>query len=112
MMIRDRGRIKWTAMMLPEHVKLLRDWVREDQYEQKLTLDEQQLEVMNEVLLEAIEFNQFVAITYYQNHNYKIVLGKIDNWDELDHKLHIVDRFNESFRISIADVADIQVVKV
>jgi hypothetical protein len=112
MVIRDRGRIKWTAMMLPEHVKLLRDWVREDQYEQKISLDEQQLEIMNEILMGAIEHDQFVAITYYQNHNYKIVIGKIHDWDELAHKLYIVDRFNESQRISIADVADIQVVKV
>lgn len=25
-MIQDRGSIKWTAMMLPEHVKLLREY--------------------------------------------------------------------------------------
>ncbi|TFI48759.1 YolD-like family protein, partial [Diaphorobacter sp. DS2] len=37
-MIRDRGRIKWTSMMLPEHVKLLRDWAKEDTYEQKREL--------------------------------------------------------------------------
>ena len=39
-MIRDRGRIKWTAMMLPEHLEKLRDWVAEDAYEEKPTLDE------------------------------------------------------------------------
>ncbi len=111
-MIRDRGRIKWTAMMLPEHVKLLRDWVKEDRYEQKISVDEQQLEVMNEILMEAIEWNQFVAVTYYQNHNYKIVVGKVHNWDDLTHKLHIMDRFQESHWISIADIADIRLMKV
>ncbi len=34
-MIRDRGNIKWTAMMLPEHVKLLREWQEQDQVREK-----------------------------------------------------------------------------
>lgn len=107
-MIRDRGRIKWTAMMLPEHVKLLRDWVKEDQYEQKKMIDEQQLERMNEILMEAVEFGQLVAITHYQNRNYEIVVGKIHDWDELAQKLSIVDHFEEVHRISIVDIADVR----
>lgn len=107
-MIRDRGRIKWTAMMLPEHVKLLRDWVKEDQYEQKKNIDEQQLEWMNEVVTKAMEFDQFVTITLYQNHHYEIVIGKIHYWDETAQKFHIVDRFEDVHRIPIADIADIR----
>ncbi|MFZ7945144.1 MULTISPECIES: YolD-like family protein [Bacillaceae] len=108
-MIRDRGRIKWTSMMLPEHVKLLRDWVKEDGYEQKREMDEQQLELMNETLSEAIEFNQFVTITHYRNRNYEIVIGKIHYWDELTQRLHVVDRFEEVHRISIDAIADIRI---
>lgn len=107
-MIRDRGRIKWTSMMLPEHVKLLRDWVKEDQYEQQKEMDEQQLELMNEILVEAIEFNQYVAITHYRGRNYEIVIGKIHYWDELAHRLHVVDRFKEVHRIPIDTIADIR----
>lgn len=107
-MIHDRGRIKWTSMMLPEHVKLLRDWVKEDQYEQKKEMDEQQLDLMNETLSEAIEFDQFVTITHYRNRNYEIVIGKIHYWDELGKKLHIVDRFEEVHRIPIEDIFDIR----
>lgn len=107
-MIRDRGRIKWTSMMLPEHVKLLRDWVKEDQYEQKKIIDEQQLEWMNEILMEAVELDQAVAVTYYQNHNYEIVVGKIRDWDELAQKLSVVDRFEEVHRISIVNIADVR----
>ena len=62
-MIRDRGRIKWTSMMLPEHVKMLREWVQEDEYEQEKVLDEQQLEQMNETILGAMEFNYQVCLT-------------------------------------------------
>jgi broad-specificity NMP kinase len=111
-MIRDRGRIKWTSMMLPEHVKLLRDWVKEDGYEQKKEMDEQQLELMNETLSEAIEFDQFVTITHYRNRNYEIVIGKIHYWNELTQRLHVVDRFDEVHRIPINAIADIRLTDV
>lgn len=107
-MIRDRGRIKWTSMMLPEHVKMLRDWVKEDQYEQQREMDEQQLEMMNETLSEAIEFDQYVTITHYRNRNYEIVIGKIHYWDELAHRLHVIDRFQKVHRIPIDTIADIR----
>lgn len=107
-MIRDRGRIKWTSMMLPEHVKLLRDWVKEDGWEEKKEMDEQQLERMNDTLSEAMESDQFVAITHYRNRNYEIVIGKIHYWDETAGKLHIVDQFEEVHRISVTSIADLR----
>ena len=109
-MIRDRGRIKWTSMMLPEHVKLLREMVKEDQYEQKKDLDEQQLEWMNEIVTKAMECNQFLMVTYYRQHNYEKVVGRIHKWDEISRQLQIADRFAEVHHIAIADIADIQLV--
>jgi hypothetical protein len=44
--IKDRGRIKWTAMMLPEHVEMLREWQQEDWYNRKPNLDEFDLEAI------------------------------------------------------------------
>ncbi len=107
-MIRDRGRIKWVSMMLPEHIKLLKDWVKEDQYEERKEIDEQQLELMNMTLTEAIEFDQFVTITHYRNRNYEIVIGKIHYWDGMAQKLHIIDHFEEVHRIPITAIADIR----
>ncbi|PGY13930.1 YolD-like protein [Bacillus sp. OV166] len=111
-MIRDRGRIKWTSMMLPEHVKLLRDWVKEDRYEQKREMDEQHLELMNGILSEAIEYDQYVTITHYRNRNYEIVIGKIHYWDELTQRLHVIDRFDEVHRIPMDAIADIRMTEI
>jgi hypothetical protein len=33
MTIRDRGNVKWTSLMLPEHVKALRKYINEDYYD-------------------------------------------------------------------------------
>jgi hypothetical protein len=107
-MIRDRGRIKWTAMMLPEHVKLLRDWVKEDRYEQKKDMDEQQLEYMNDILSEAMELDQLVTITHFRNRTYEMVIGKIYYWDGINQKLHLVDQFEEMHQIQMDNILDIR----
>lgn len=107
-MIRDRGKIKWTSMMLPEHVKLLRDWANEDAFEQAREVDEQYLEVMNETIFEAMEFEKMVAVTYYHQHKYEIAMGYIREWDELNQKLHVVDSFKETHRIPLQSIADVR----
>jgi broad-specificity NMP kinase len=107
-MIRDRGRIKWTAMMLPEHVKMLRDWVKEDGYEQKKELDEQQLEYMNDILSEAKEVDRKVTITHFRNLTYEMVIGKIYHWDEINRKLRIMDQFEEIHQMDIDSIMDIR----
>jgi hypothetical protein len=107
-MIRDRGKMKWTSMMLPEHVKLLRDWAKEDAYEKVREIDEQYLEVMNETISEAMEFGSSMTITHYQHKKYELVIGHIHYWDEINGKLHIVDRFGEVHRIPLSSIADVR----
>ena len=48
-MIRDRGRIKWVTMMLPEHVKLLREYNESLDKAEKPVLDEQKYEEFYEI---------------------------------------------------------------
>ena len=49
-MIRDRGNIKWTAMMLPEHVVELRKWMDQDNYTERPELNEWDLQSIQEEL--------------------------------------------------------------
>ncbi|GGF28051.1 hypothetical protein GCM10010954_28930 [Halobacillus andaensis] len=37
----DRGTIKWTSLMLPEHVEMVQEIFKEQEREEKLQLDEQ-----------------------------------------------------------------------
>lgn len=107
-MIRDRGTMKWTAMMLPEHVKLLRDWAKEDEYEKVREMDEQHLQVMDETISEAIEFEKSLTVTHYRQQKYELVIGHIHTFDQIDGKLHIVDRFGEVHKIPLAAIADVR----
>ncbi|MET3659067.1 YolD-like family protein [Sporosarcina psychrophila] len=46
--IRDRGNIKWTAMMLSEHLVELRKWLKEDNNEERPELDDFDLQAIQE----------------------------------------------------------------
>ncbi|RLL48251.1 YolD-like family protein [Oceanobacillus piezotolerans] len=65
-MPQDRGSIKWTSLMLPEHVALLRELWQEDLYVTKPLLDEQEIELIQYQLQEA-QMNDFIIeIATYQ----------------------------------------------
>ena len=64
---RDRGTIKWTAMMLPEHVKLLREWHAEDDYLPEPQHDEYEFEELAHQIQTAVQTNSEVTIQYWDN---------------------------------------------
>ncbi len=107
-MIRDRGRIKWTAMMLPEHVKKLRDWVKEDLWESPKELDEQQLEEFNEKVQVAKATNRKVTIQYYGGHHYEAIIGKIRSFDTLQNDIQVVNEEGDIYSIPLAAITDIE----
>lgn len=106
-MLRDRGRMKWTSMMLPEHVGMLREWEKEESHEAKRILDEQQLEEMNEVMAEAMAEGKDVVISYYEKRHYQLLTGKIHHYNELAQKLHIVDSAGQVRYIQIEDIGSV-----
>lgn len=109
-MIRDRGKMKWTSMMLPEHVKLLREWVRDDSLEESKEIDEQYLEVLNERIFEAVEYGKRIAITCYRSGRYEKLTGVIKQWDELNRQLQIAgdDDREEPQRIPLSAITDVR----
>jgi hypothetical protein len=106
--IRDRGNIKWTAMMLPEHVKLLRDWKEEDRIQQKPELDEQKLEEMNEMIHWAMASNRTLSFVHFEDDEYKILIGNIHYADPIQHLLRIVDGFGDRHDLKLQDILDIR----
>ena len=66
-MIKDRGTIKWTSLMLPEHVKTLRDWAAEDKLEKKPELDEQAFEQIGIVVMDSLNYTLPIRLTIWEN---------------------------------------------
>lgn len=108
-MIRDRGRIKWTSLMLPEHVKMLRDWAKEDLWEKPKELDEQKLEEMDETIRQAVELNRQVAISYYNDNDRQneTVTGKIRSYDIVTNELQMISENGEVYEIPLQQINDI-----
>jgi len=107
-MIHDRGRMKWVSMMLPEHVRILREWVQEDRYEKRKELDEQQLQLFDEIISEAMEFDRAVSIIHYHHKQYELFVGHIHRCDPLDGQLYVVDHFREVDQIDLQNIRDIR----
>lgn len=76
-MINDRGTKKWTAIMMPEQIKMLQDVFAEQNHKEKPTLDDQRLAENETMLKEAIENNLTVEIIYFKDHDLHDVCGKI-----------------------------------
>lgn len=79
--VNDRGTIKWTAMMMPEQVKMLEDYWDSMDSKIKPILDEQQLEEIGIKLHAAVSNNLEVEIKYYGDHDYLIIKDKIYSVD-------------------------------
>ncbi|MUK89169.1 YolD-like family protein [Ornithinibacillus sp. L9] len=101
----DRGSIKWTSMMMPEHIQMLRDLDKQYHYKQKPVLDDQELQEINNKLLLAIHNNLTVAVKYYKDHDYHYVTGKLKKIDAIEKYI----LFEDFTKINLHDVLDVQI---
>ncbi|MFC0271142.1 YolD-like family protein [Metabacillus herbersteinensis] len=108
-MLRDRGTKKWTAIMLPEHVKMLRNEFIEFDKVDKPTLDEQQLEDINTTILEAMEYNNELVFTYFENGDMKLYVGRVHYIDDLKKELRLVDLHGDKFYIKFNDLLKVDI---
>ncbi|WP_404337713.1 YolD-like family protein [Planococcus rifietoensis] len=79
--VQDRGALKWTSLMLPEHIRMLREWKEEDNRVPKPELDEFDLQQIEEELDLAFKRRCEVLIKSWKD--YKIIehRGKIEQID-------------------------------
>lgn len=74
---KDRGSIKWTALMLPEHVKEIREWYESDNDIQEPEYDEYSLNALAEDLNIAYKAKSNVRILYWINKRLESYEGQI-----------------------------------
>lgn len=64
--IKDRGSIKWTAMMLPEHVQLLREERDEDRYNVRPQLNDFDLEAIQDEIQIAFKSRSTIELRIWR----------------------------------------------
>lgn len=80
-MIRDRGEKKWTSIMIPEHVKMLRDLWDEQKLVEKPILDEQAFEQIGIVIMDSLKHTIDIKLTYWKNGRFEEVIGVVGRVD-------------------------------
>lgn len=102
-MIRDRGNIKWTAMMLPEHVAKLRDWMDADGRVERPQLDDWELEAIQIEVELAYQRQCEVNVTVWREGKTVVYMGKISKLDVQHGYLSLDSPFGHD-QIPVAEV--------
>ncbi|MFS1519493.1 YolD-like family protein [Bacillus sp. SCS-151] len=77
---------------------------------QKFVLDEHEIEEINTIILETMEFTQEVTMTYFEDGAFKPCMGYIHFVDQLNKHIRVMDKFEEVHRIKFEDIINIQII--
>lgn len=106
-MIRDRGNIKWTALMLPEHVKAVRDWLDEDGLIERPQFDDWEFESIQMEIESAYKRQCETRVTTWRKGNEFVYYGKISGLDPLLNVISVEGPFGDE-HIPFADIVKVQ----
>ena len=104
---RDRGKIKWTALMLPEHISLLREWQKEDDYVMQPELTDFDLQDIQEQLESAMLRKCMTQIRTWKDGKVTGYLGTVEEIDVRNQLIKLQDPF-EIERIPAVDIIAVQ----
>lgn len=88
-MINDRGNMKWTSLMLPEHLVKLKEWKKEQFYDTKRILTEWEFDEIEQIIQSSYKMKELVKITIWSNNKLHDVIGIITGTDILNKELLI-----------------------
>lgn len=96
-------------MMLPEHVKLLKEYDLNQSKKMKPEIDEQLLELFEETICEAMAGDSYLSFTYFKHEDFHLLIGKVHYIDTYKRELRIMDYHNELHRLLLDDLIDVRV---
>ncbi|MFF2793322.1 YolD-like family protein [Lysinibacillus xylanilyticus] len=80
-MIQDRGNMKWTSLMLPEHLVEIRKWKEEQFHEKKRELSEWELEEIEQTIQRAFKMKEQVKLMLWSDNKLLDVVGFVTGVD-------------------------------
>jgi hypothetical protein len=110
MKINDRGSIKWTAMMLPEHKERLADLFQEQSKVLRPILDEQKKQEINDRIIEAIEHDIEIEFCLYEDGKIQRVSGIITSYSLIHREIQLANNHGETYKFSTKSVIDAWIV--
>ena len=80
-MNKDRGTIKWTSLMLPEHIQRLRAWENELHDKPPKEKADWELEALHQTIQQAYELKMPITFTLYKQGTWQTTTGVITTID-------------------------------
>jgi len=108
-MIHDRGRIKWSPFLIPEHKKRIAEFYEAENDEAQPELDEQYKDQLQTTLWEAIELKAPICVTYYTERRQKSIEGLICKIDKHE-KMLTLDCDGDRARIRFDSLISVRLV--
>ena len=93
MSLNDRGTIKWTSMMMPEHIEILKQINEQQEWKEKPMISEFQKEEMNLALQLALKDDLTIELEFFRNHDYHKIKGKLLSVDVFNQFVRIEDQY-------------------
>ncbi|NRG44592.1 YolD-like family protein [Bacillus sp. CRN 9] len=89
-MTRDRGKMKWQSVFfMPEHVKILKDVEIDANKTSKPQLDEHQLEEIQIVIMESLDYALPIKISIWENGFTNHMTAIVDNLDMIKKEIRV-----------------------
>ncbi|PAD80624.1 hypothetical protein CHH57_23970 [Niallia circulans] len=107
-MLKDRGTKKWVAMMLPEHVAGVKEVIESQNKIEQPVLDEDKLNDIDILIHEAMEYNQLLKYSLYNNGYINTLIGRTVYIDYLNNQLRIQDETDKIHYISYRKLVDVE----
>ncbi|SDJ35981.1 YolD-like protein [Halanaerobium congolense] len=108
MNLKDRGNKKWTAMMLIEHRKRLKELKESEKDREKPILDEQEKAAINSKLQQAVQMKLPVEIKYYEDKRFKTVSGVVRKVNLNRKKVIISEKGGKQQKLSLTDLLELR----
>ncbi len=108
--IRDRGSKKWVAMMLPEHVKMLRDYHEEIKKVPFPDLNEFDYEVIQEQIELAMKRNVDIKIKRWKDGEFLYHRGTIQ-WIDLTRRIIELEDPFQFFEVKLDEIVDVTILE-
>lgn len=108
--VQDRGSKKWVAMMLPEHVKMLRDYNEEIKKVPRPDLNEFDYEAIQEQIEHAMKRNVEIQVKRWKNGEFLYNQGTIQWIDLTKRTIELEDPFR-SFDLQLDEIVDVNIME-
>jgi len=108
--LQDRGSKKWVAMMLPEHVKMLREYGEEIKKEPRPDLNEFDYEAIQDQIALAMQRNVEIKIKRWKEGEFIYNRGTIQWIDLRKRTIELEDPFH-SFEFPIDEIIDVTILE-